>query len=728
MTLPAVRIPAVLIMYMENRLMAVLFIHDHPGDITVPADLIQKRGRQVLEADGIPQARDYLMVRPVRVIVFALKNRHKDGIGFCRKIRNAQKNRYVYFIMAAGKMDKRDRLEGLKQGIDAYISLPPDPDELEAAVLVALRITASAVSAPRETGIKDGVKKEDDGNDEGFPRRPETGRPPDDGRSVSQIQSDPVDPPADPPDSRTDPPPVGIRVSEDRLEAFLVRRKAGIGSLITVNAVRDLLSDGNIVFGVGDVDAVAAAFNQDTRQERAVSIAKGRAPVMGSDAVVTYYFDLHPLKAGLINPDGSIDYRERGRMPYVRAHDLLATKTPMTEGVAGRDVHNVPIPVPDTQDVPLKCGEGARLSEDGLHVYADIDGQPNLSIDGHISVFAELVIDGDVDFNTGNIDFDGNLTVKGAVLDGFTVRCGHLQAAEIRAAVLVTRGDIVVTGGIYGADIKAEGSVRAKLVADSNIKAFGDVIVEKEVLQTKIRSSGRFLARQAKIISSFISAKMGIEAREIGTDISSPCRIDVGVDENVKKRIQGLAYAMDEKRRGLESAQRRYEHQSKKLAAIHLRIADLVRIRERLLPVHRLADAQIADFRARKRTQEAERMEASLREIEKRLKLADDEMGPLLEDQRLIEGQMSGDMAVIESRIKEIEAVSNEKAAIQKWSEEEKGFPQITVTGQIQQGSRLFGAHSSLTLQESVRNVTVREVFQPDIDIFQMMIVDSQQG
>jgi len=93
----------------------------------------------------------------------------------------------------------------------------------------------------------------------------------------------------------------------------------------------------------------------------------------------------------------------------------------------------------------------------------------------------------------GNIDFDGNVVVRGAIIDGFTIKCGNLNAKEIFGAKIFAIGDVHVSGGIIRTQIIAEGNVNAKFIMNSNIKSFGSVLVDKEVIDSKIRSSGNFI-------------------------------------------------------------------------------------------------------------------------------------------------------------------------------------------------------------------------------------------
>lgn len=472
-----------------------------------------------------------------------------------------------------------------------------------------------------------------------------------------------------------------ILVSEDRLEAAVQVRKAGFGT-ITSDPIQSALNKLGIRSGGVPMDAVAAFLNSNLCETASFAIAKGKPPVMGQDAIVVYHFDTDHLKAGTVQADGTINYMERGITPRVRAGDLLAVKTPMQEGRAGLDIYGQPIPVPDAVDMNFKCGQGACLSEGGETVHAAIDGQPSLAVDGTLFVYAEMSIDGDVSFKTGNIDFDGNVNVNGTIMSGFTVKCGNLFAKEIVGGKIFARGDVTVPGGIIGTDIKSEGSVTAKFITDSNIKCFGNVRVDKEVIHSKIRSSGKFISERCRVIASFVSAKMGFESKEVGTDVSKPCRINVGLDENVKKRIQALNYAMDAPKKELEIVQKRYENRLKKQQLIHKNLAESAR--------------------------------------------SDKDRAPLFQTQEILEEKIAQDLAAIEMLIKEVEAVSQEKQAIIKWSQDEKGVPVIKVRGQIQQGTTLYGMHASLTLRQTVKNVTIAEVQPSEGDFWQMTIVESK--
>jgi len=89
-----------------------------------------------------------------------------------------------------------------------------------------------------------------------------------------------------------------------------------------------------------------------------------------------------------------------------------------------------------------------------------------------ISVSNHLEIDGDVDFKTGNINFDGFVTIKGTVADGFSVVAvkdveilGTIGIGSVKE-VVSKEGSIYIKGGIAG---KNKAVIRQKRMFTQNI-------------------------------------------------------------------------------------------------------------------------------------------------------------------------------------------------------------------------------------------------------------------
>jgi uncharacterized protein (DUF342 family)/DNA-binding NarL/FixJ family response regulator len=847
--------------------MNILLIDDDPASCDRLVAFFQTKGYPFVQTADGKTARALVLQHPISIIISSQETQDMDGIELCRHIRDGVKNNYIYFIQVAKKTEKEKRLTGYYQGVDAYITNPPELEELAALIQVGLRIAGfnplhsarkeperahpstrpnvdkqdtirklSLKKPPLQTKGKDickydilfarialeqklitkkiltdmfNIQKKEkiSGNiisiddiilekkiispnkiddlrrtvkwhfgrkfgtialNKGF-ATPEqvnkalkeqaaefkdsqtyrrTGdilvanmaitkeqcdlircemKPVKSFHGVKPSIENSIAPRLEPNNQNTEQKGRSIEdmitlvVCANKLEAS-IRLKTDNSDKITPGDIIEVLNKKNIIYGVASLEQITVFLNTDVNEEKTFLVAKGKPATLGCDASIEYHFDTDHLKAGTINEEGNIDYRERGESPRVQRDDLLATKTCMKRGEPGIDVYGNPILVPDTNDAHLKCGQGTLVSDNGLEVYAAIDGQPNLTVAGELSVFAELIINGDVNFNTGNIDFDGNVVVKGAIIEGFTIKCGNLNAKEVFGAKIFAIGDVSISGGIIRTQIKAEGNVTAKFITNSNIKSFGSIMVDKEVVDSKIRSSGNFIATRGKIVSSFISAKMGFESAKVGSDVSGPCRIHVGRDENIKKRIQEFNHTINDKKIILEALQKNYEKASKRQETIHLKISELAQLQESQISVQQSLKRHIEKLKQRGRSDEILPIETKRLALKTNTDTSENQLNKYFKTQEILDDKITIDSENIKKIIREIESISDEKDALIKWSKEEMGIPIIKVEGSISQGTKIFGIYSSIIPKETLRNVFIKEIEKPDADRWEMVI------
>ena len=77
----------------------------------------------------------------------------------------------------------------------------------------------------------------------------------------------------------------------------------------------------------------------------------------------------------------------------------------------GQEIKPAPV-----RDVEIKVGEGAQLSEDGLQAIASVPGIAFLQ-GGIIRVKEVFELPGDADVSTGNITMEGDIIIRGNVLE-----------------------------------------------------------------------------------------------------------------------------------------------------------------------------------------------------------------------------------------------------------------------------------------------------------------------
>ena len=141
-----------------------------------------------------------------------------------------------------------------------------------------------------------------------------------------------------------------------------------------------------------------------------------------------------------------------------------------------------------------------------------------------------LPIDSDIGLETGNIEFDGHIEVNGGIESGYRVKGGSLSIKEIQNAQIEITDDLVSNGGVYGSTLTVGGHFKASHVYNSTMEVLGDLVVEKEIFGCTILVNGRCSVDSGKIIGSKITAKKGIQVKDIGTKAARPCELIVGVD------------------------------------------------------------------------------------------------------------------------------------------------------------------------------------------------------
>ena len=117
----------------------ILIAEDDPVSCQVLATRLQKLGYDaVITRDG----REAMTVMrsgnaPVLAIIDWMMP-GMDGLEFCRRVREAEKVVYIILLTALGS--KEDIIEGLRAGADDYLVKPFHAGELQARILVGLRV------------------------------------------------------------------------------------------------------------------------------------------------------------------------------------------------------------------------------------------------------------------------------------------------------------------------------------------------------------------------------------------------------------------------------------------------------------------------------------------------------------------------------------------------------------------------------------------------------------
>jgi uncharacterized protein (DUF342 family) len=155
--------------------------------------------------------------------------------------------------------------------------------------------------------------------------------------------------------------------------------------------------------------------------ERPILIAEGIPPENGKDSVIKMYELKDPKPE--IKVDGNVDHYELHLINMVNAGDWLGERIEPTPGGPGKTVKGDVIPAMPGKKYPLMYDRSSVKEEykDGVTVLRAARNGAVYYKGDKIGVYNHLEIDDNIDFKTGNIDFDGFVTVKGSIEDSFSV-------------------------------------------------------------------------------------------------------------------------------------------------------------------------------------------------------------------------------------------------------------------------------------------------------------------
>ncbi len=336
---------------------------------------------------------------------------------------------------------------------------------------------------------------------------------------------------------------IKVTIASNKLEAYIDVQYPGTGEEITFNEVMHKILVEEIKYNI-DHDKIKKIIKNKIFAEKEV-IARGMESIIGVEAQIVLEVDTEVNTEPIIMDDGSVDFRQVNLLRTVEKDQLLAVKIPASKGTDGVNVFGEAIDSTG-KDKSLPAGKNTYISEDGLSLYAATNGriirQKEL-----LHVENILTIEGDVDYSTGNINFNGDVAISGDVLGGFKVRStgdirikGTVEGAEI----ISTEGSVVVSRGIVGqekARILAKKNVKADFVNEATIEAGNDVEVGEYIIGSNIFAENEVRAIQGRgmIVGGKVYAEKMIDAKIAGSPNNVRTELHVGgrIDKEIYEKM-----------------------------------------------------------------------------------------------------------------------------------------------------------------------------------------------
>lgn len=331
-----------------------------------------------------------------------------------------------------------------------------------------------------------------------------------------------------------------VRVAPDRMSARAdLYPSMGGGKALSDTVIVDTISKAGIVFGLFRDAFVEAARTAEEKKsiQRDVLIASGVEPVHGKDAEIKLFFSQEVTIDDLkVLPDGRVDYRRKANIQIVPQGMLLASITEPEAGKDGMDVFGNVLKGQGGDAKVLYCGENVATDEKGHEFYAECVGMPSLN-KNVLSILQQYHVPGDVDYASGNIEFQGNVTVSGNVLPGFEVKAtGDIViTGNVESGTLDAGRDIKVFGGIIGGQnsrIRAGRNVYANHLQNALVEAQGDVLIKNSSVHSEVYCTGELIAREGKgaFIGGLASAFRTVDILTAGSPAGARTELIAGQD------------------------------------------------------------------------------------------------------------------------------------------------------------------------------------------------------
>ncbi len=273
-------------------------------------------------------------------------------------------------------------------------------------------------------------------------------------------------------------------------------------------------------------------------------VAKGALPTAGQDGKIIYNFDTNNQARPELKEDGSVDFFKLNTLHHCSKGQVLAQIVPGKKGQNGYDVLGTVLLAREVKKAKFDHGRNIEISEDGLQLKSLVDGNVTC-VNGAVFVTDVYEVE-NVDTATGNIEYPGNVKVKGNVCENFAVKCDGDVFVDgvVEGATIEAKGNIIIARGMHGQNkgkLVAGGNVISKFISAADVTA-GGYIESEQILNSNVQAGTEVNAEAGKglITGGKIIAKKAVNVKNAGSNMGSTTIIEVGCDQELKKKSMKL--------------------------------------------------------------------------------------------------------------------------------------------------------------------------------------------
>ncbi|MFO7849915.1 MAG: flagellar assembly protein A [Spirochaetia bacterium] len=372
---------------------------------------------------------------------------------------------------------------------------------------------------------------------------------------------------------------VHVQLAEDKMKAFLTLSPArGTGEPLTLDKVNRVLDENGVKKGINS-RAISQSIEAAKKGEEVtkVPVAEGIPPIEPGESRLKFFIKRASGKNLTIKEDGKADYKNQDKITAVEKDQAIGEIISSdTQPKDGWDVTGAPLKAKEPPPLALDIGENIRQEEQengDIKLYAENSGEVYYD-QKRLEIHTVHKVDGNVDMSTGNINFPGEVQVKGNVHEGFYVMAGGdvKIAGSVEASLVSSGQDVTIMQGVVGgnkAAIRAKQHIETSFAEQATLLSVGDIRLKNSCLRCDVKCNGtlKLAPDKGDLLGGTINTRHGIEARNIGNEKNAKTAISFGQDYLVADQIQQHEKKIEKIKEytgKLDSMMKRYEKEGER--------------------------------------------------------------------------------------------------------------------------------------------------------------------
>ncbi len=279
-----------------------------------------------------------------------------------------------------------------------------------------------------------------------------------------------------------------------------------------------------------------------------IQIAEGTEAVNGKNGTVKNLFSTAKKQVNIKEDNhGNVNYKELNMIQSIHKGDTICEITLPTGASDGMTVTGDTIIGREGRYPVVPAGKNTEFNEDKTLLFAKIDGELVFE-DNKFHVRNLLTINNDVDNAVGNIDFVGDVLIKGDVREGYTVKAdGDIKiTGTVEGATVIAGGNLTIDRGMTGGNkgvIEVEGTLKCKYLENCSVYA-KEGIEADQIMYSTLSTDENIVVKGKKgsVTGGKLIAGKTIEAVTIGTAANTNLKTEIvlGVIPHMVEQLKGL--------------------------------------------------------------------------------------------------------------------------------------------------------------------------------------------